>query len=152
MLSSVDPKSLSLSLAVAKGPIGSGGRLELALRLAGIPGKPATGTVAEPSGGFREFALGDSEFKQLCRVVGELEIATREPRVRAVVDTSDGWTEVLLHLAHEAGERTILLRLFVSGFEGEDAVRLHRLFSLLLASAGVRDEGLRVQLTDEVRR
>jgi hypothetical protein len=150
----VTPVSLVVSLVYSRGAIPTlggafklNGGLEIVLRLEGVAGRGAGGRVAERPAGFRDFAPADADFRDLCRLAGELDVAHRAPRVRPKVDTSDSWAEILLRIAHENGERTVVLQLSGSGFEGEDAPLLQGFFVLLLRSAGVRDVSAWIDLT-----
>lgn len=137
------PKSLTVELVYSAGPLPDHGilhaGLRLAVRLIGLAGGPKAGTAAEPGSGFRDFSLSDTDFLDLCRLIGELAWAERPPRVSARADTSDGWARLLLHVSHEGGGRTLALDLQSSGFEGDDAPPLRRFLSILLGAAGLRD-------------
>jgi hypothetical protein len=133
--------TLNVTLTCAAGPVGTAGRLVLALRLAGIAGFATAGTVAERDSGFRDFTPSADDVRALAAMAEGLDFA----RVEARVDTSDTWHEIVLHV----NGRTLALAIMASGFQGEGADALRRFFARLLASAGVRDESLRVQLTGE---
>ena len=145
------PKSLTVEVVYSAGPMPDHGilhsGLRFVLRLIGLVGGPSAGTVGEIEHGFRHFRMQDADFRELCRLVGELAWAERPARVTAKADTSDGWARLLLHVSHESGGRTLALDLQSSGFEGEDAALLHRFFAILLGSAGLRDGSARASLT-----
>jgi hypothetical protein len=142
----VSLRSLSVSLLLSSGPLGRPDRLRLALRCAGVEGLTAGGSVADDKG-IRPFALSDDDLRLLCRLAEETGVLARDPCVKAVVDTSDHASRILLHIAHEEGSRLVDLGLMSSGYEGADAPALQRFCARLLACAGLRDEGHWLPLT-----
>ena len=143
--------SLAVSLMLSTGPMGRPGRLRLALRLAGLAGRAAGGSVAAPDGGVRDVDLTDAEFRELLRLAEEAGLPGRDPRVEAVVDTSDTSNVLLLRLAHEKGAHVLDLPMMASGYDGPDAPALRRFCGALLSMAGVRDGGVRHVLGGEAR-
>lgn len=140
-------RSLSVSLLVSSGPLGLPVHLRVALRGAGIAGLTAGGSIADEDG-IRAFLLEDADLRRLCRLAEDMGILERDPRVEAVVDTSDSAVAVLLDLAHEKGARRIELGLMSSGYEGPDAAAMKAFFAALLGLAGLRDPGLWRDLAD----
>ena len=140
-------QSLDVSLLVSSGTLGLPVRLRLALRGAGILGMGAGGSLADEKG-IRAFPLEEADLRRLCGLAEATGILERDPRVEAVVDTSDGTVRALLDIAHEKGARRIQLDLMSSGYEGPDAAALQDFCAALLACAGVRDEGLWRDLAD----
>lgn len=140
--------SLTISLTHASGAIGrvAAHNLSIFVSALKLDGLRTSGSVSLRGQQTRSFSLDAAQFDDLCRAAEEL--TSRTPDVKEVVDTSESWAWVLLHVAHERGERTLKLSLFSSGFDGPDAATLHRFFDVLLAAAGVRDDGVRRDLVD----
>ena len=146
--------SLDITLSHVSGFLMQQRSLNLALRAGCVlfdNGAKGSGTVAEPGRGFVDFALGDLDCRELCRAAEEAGLAERAPRVKEIVDTSDRCAQVVLVVSHEKGTRTLSLNLMCSGYEGPDAPALKRFFALLLDAAGVRNESVLGDLTDQRR-
>ena len=144
--------SLDITLSHAGGFLMQPRSLNLALRAGCVlfdDGAKGSGTVAEPKRGFVEFALGDRDCRELCRAAEVAGLAERPPRVKEIADTSDRCAQVVLVVSHEKGTHTLALNLMCSGYEGPDAPALKRFFALLLKAAGVRDENVLGDLTDQ---
>ena len=142
--------SLTVSLTHASGPIGrvAGHNLSIFLSALRLEAVKAAGSVSLRGRPTTEFSPTPEQIEALCRAAEEAGFADRVPVVEEVIDTSDRWAWVLLHVAHDRGARTLELHLLSSGYEGADAPALRRFFDLLLSVAGVADEAVRRDLAE----
>lgn len=142
-------RSLTVSLTHVSGPIGRPPRQNLSLFLSGflMDDLHASGSVTLQSGTMTEFPVGPMDFEGLCRTAEAAGLIERVPNVTEVQDTSNRWSLVLLHVAHEKGSHNLSLSLLSSGFRGPDAPALQKFFDRLLTIAGVKDDVIRHDLT-----
>jgi hypothetical protein len=90
---------------------------------------------------WREYARGTT-YEEAQAVAAHLEalgVPGRRPDVEAVLDTSDGWTHLLVRVRSMDRTTTFEVGGYSSGFEGPDAERLRELFRYLFGLAGFRD-------------
>lgn len=111
-------------------------------------------TVLEPSAPdvFRQSKPDGVAIMRIQSCQEALEFPPRIPDVKARVDTSDSWWEVLLRMRRDARIGELELSLMASGYEGPDAARLEELFDAVLAAAGVSDRCLGHVLAGERRK
>ena len=136
------PAFLTISLTCADGPMFQPARQRLSLYFSGMLVKEelkGSGSVTERGRTPRDFSVRREQFQELGRAAGEAGLLGRLPEVEQVVDTSDRFAWVLLHVAHEKGARTLTLDLLSSGYRGPDAPALQRFFGVLLSLAAVVD-------------
>jgi len=138
----VSPAALTISLTTAAGPMLQPARQQLSLLASGLLLKNDlkwSGSVTERDRATRDFAATREQFQELGRAAEEAGLLERVPMVEPVVDTSDSFAWVLLHVAHEKGAQTLTLHLMSSGYRGPDAPALQRFFGVLLSLANVVD-------------
>jgi hypothetical protein len=82
-------------------------------------------------------AVSHLEIERLLTGLRELQFPGRRPRVEAVVDTSDVWTNASLHIRELEREGSFHLCLAGSGYEGDDAERLERVLLAILTAAHI---------------
>jgi len=85
----------------------------------------------------QSFAAPICEIEHLLQSLRELQFPGRAPRVEGVVDSSDGWTNISLHVRDFEREGSFTLGMASSGYQGEDAERLERVLNGILTAAGL---------------
>jgi hypothetical protein len=138
----VTPAFLTISLTYADGPMFQPARQRLSLFASGMLLKDElkfAGGVTERDRPTREFSATREQFQDLGRATVEAGLTERVPNVEQVVDTSDRFAWILLHVAHDRGTQTLTLGLMSSGYQGPDAAALQRFFDVLLSLANVED-------------
>ncbi|HLW64466.1 MAG TPA: hypothetical protein VKS79_04040 [Gemmataceae bacterium] len=88
------------------------------------------------------FAAAQNVAKQLC----ELGLPGRTPQVEGVVDTSDKWCNISLHVRELERDGNFTLCLAHSGYEGDDAERFEQLLQAILLAVGLDPKQFRLLL------
>lgn len=141
----MSPAVLTISLTCADGPLFQPARQRVSLFASGMLLKNElkwSGSVTERDRPTRDFSATRGQFQELGRAAEEAGLLERVPTVEQVVDTSDSFAWVLLHVAHEKGAQTLSLHLMSSGYRGPDAPALQRFFEVLLSLATVEDRSV----------
>jgi hypothetical protein len=75
--------------------------------------------------------------QEISRCLREFGLPGRTPLVEGVVDTSDTWCNISLHVRELEREGNFTLCLACSGYEGDDAERFEQLLQAILFAAGL---------------
>jgi len=141
----VSPAFLTITLTFADAPMFQPPCQRLSLFASGLLVKNElkwSGCVTERDRTTRGFTVTHEQFQELGRAAQEAGLLERVPTVEQVVDTSDSFAWLLLHLAHEKGAQTLSLHLLSSGYQGPDATALQRFFEVLLSLATIEDRSV----------
>lgn len=133
---------LDLHLSVTGGAYTTVGELQLYcwLRAVRLPDHldAAKLVVVTRRGGKLEVREPPLEIRQVASLLSVLEdlgFPPRRPRVEDVFDTSDSWQNVVLRVRLNDDVGTLELSLCSSGFEGEDAGVLRKVFRWILETS-----------------
>lgn len=150
----MDAVFLDLHLTVTGGAFSAVGELQLYcwLRAVRLPGHVCSAKLVavdrrEGGLGVRESDLETERLAPLVSLLADLGFPARRPRVEGAFDTSDFWQHVVLRVTLNDDAETVELSLCSSGFEGEDASALRKVFRWILETAGVSDRAVRNNLT-----
>lgn len=154
----MDALFLELHFSVTGGAYTAIGDLELYcwLRAVRLPGHvdAAKLVAVDRRGGQLGVRESDLEIGRLASFVSLLEdlgFPARRLRVEGAFDTSDFWQHVVLRVTLNDDTETVELSLCSSGFEGEDADGLRRVFRWILETADAGDRRRWRNLTGPAR-
>ncbi len=142
----MDKLLLDLHLAVTGGAYNTVGELRLfcwikAIRIPRMLGRGSLVVLhpGNPRGELtaRETQLPTAEVEPLVSALTELGFPGQPPRIDEVFDTSDLWEHAVLRAMLGDDSETLELSLCSSGFKGQDATGLRRVFQRILEIAGV---------------
>jgi hypothetical protein len=145
-----DPRytAIDVTLVESSGPIFSVGEPTMLCRFKAVhlpgtqldEGKISVVVRDSVTKQWREYAR-QTTVDQAREVAARLEtlgMPGRTPQVKGVVDTSDGWTHLLLRIRAEGKVVSLDIDMQLSGFDGADAEQLRELFRYLFALAGFK--------------
>jgi hypothetical protein len=95
------------------------------------------------TGDWREYAgaLSIEQSLKIIELLNALGLPDRTPDVEGVVDTSDSWSHISFETRIERQHTNLEIMMHSSGFEGNDAARLNKLFLYLFNLAGYEGYG-----------
>jgi hypothetical protein len=143
-----DPRHIVLEVMLLEtgGPFGTAGEPRLfcrysALHLPGTPlddGRVSVVARDGPTQSWQEYARRTTldNARGIVAQLQALGVPGRTPEAEGVVDTSDGWTNLLFRVKAETDATALEIGMQSSGFDGADAERLRTLFRALFALAG----------------
>jgi hypothetical protein len=140
------PFTLELGLVESSGPWFKPGAPTLfcwfkAFHLPGTPhdqGKVSVLSLDQTARSWREFTrpVTLDQSREVLAALTALGLPGCPPDVKGVVDTSEGWSQVVFWVRMAGGVRCVDIDMHSSGFDGRDADALRRLFRRLFALAG----------------
>jgi hypothetical protein len=95
------------------------------------------------TGDWREYA-GALSIEQSLKIIEQLNalgLPDRTPDVEGIVDTSDSWSHISFETRIGGQHTNLEIMMHSSGFEGNDAARLNKLFLYLFNLAGYEGYG-----------